>query len=124
MAEHLEFGKRGENFGINYLTERGFAVLSTNWRKHRYEIDIIALKDGITHFIEVKIRHIRIGDVVTDFSARGAVSEKKLSHLIKGVQFYVDSIGVDGGVSLDLLAIDVDARDEFSVYFYENFQEC
>ena len=39
-----------------YLEMRGWRVLEQNWRRPRYEIDIVAEKDGVKHFVEVKYR--------------------------------------------------------------------
>lgn len=39
-----------------YLKKRGFTVIERNFRTPTGEIDIIAKKDGILHFFEVKTR--------------------------------------------------------------------
>ena len=56
MAVHLELGKRGEELAAAWLLKNGFAILYRNWRHSHYEIDIIAVKDDMVHFIEVKFR--------------------------------------------------------------------
>ena len=40
-----------------YLEMRGFKILEQNYRRPKCEIDIIAQKDGVIHFVEVKYRH-------------------------------------------------------------------
>lgn len=54
MAEHTEIGKIGENLAVSFLMKLGFSVLSRNWRMRQGELDIIAKKDEIIHFVEVK----------------------------------------------------------------------
>ncbi|MHA4810699.1 YraN family protein [Flavitalea flava] len=54
MARHNDFGKKGEVLAADWLMEKGFTVLHRNWRSSRHEIDIIATRSGIVHFIEVK----------------------------------------------------------------------
>lgn len=49
-------GDRAETVAATYLAARGYAILGRNWRHRRGEIDIIAEKDGIVHFVEVKYR--------------------------------------------------------------------
>ena len=54
MALHNAVGTEGENIAAAWLTEKGYQVMFRNWRHSHYEIDIIALKDKMLHFIEVK----------------------------------------------------------------------
>ena len=56
MAQHNDIGKLGETLCREYLETKGFAILEINWRKGRYEVDIIAYKEGIIVFAEVKTR--------------------------------------------------------------------
>ena len=49
-------GSRGELLAAGYLRRQGYAILRTNWRCRRGEIDIIA-RDGATLvFVEVRTR--------------------------------------------------------------------
>ena len=56
MALHNQLGKTGEDLAAAYLMAHGYEILHRNWRHSHYEIDIIALKGKILHFVEVKIR--------------------------------------------------------------------
>jgi putative endonuclease len=56
MALHNELGRKGEQLAEEHLTKLGYTILFRNWRCRRYEIDIIATRDNILHFIEVKTR--------------------------------------------------------------------
>ena len=47
-------GNLGEKLAARFLVERGFKITETNYRKKWGEIDIVAEKDGILHFVEVK----------------------------------------------------------------------
>lgn len=49
-------GRQAEAAVADYLSENGFKLLAKNWRTRWCEIDIIAQKDKIIHFIEVKYR--------------------------------------------------------------------
>jgi putative endonuclease len=59
MAEHNEIGKIGENIAKSFLVKHGFSVLGTNYYTHYGEIDIIAKKDKILRFVEVKSVKVR-----------------------------------------------------------------
>jgi putative endonuclease len=54
MARHNDFGWRGEELAAAWLVDKGFRTLHRNWRHGRSEIDIIAMRKGTYHFIEVK----------------------------------------------------------------------
>ena len=49
-------GQRGESLACDYLRSTGHQIVRTNYRTRRGEIDIIALKDGVLTFVEVKYR--------------------------------------------------------------------
>ena len=54
MAKHNETGVVGENIVTKYLENKGFSVIDRNYNKKWGELDIIAQKDGLVHFVEVK----------------------------------------------------------------------
>jgi len=56
MAEHNETGKTGEALACIFLEKKGYALLHTNWKDGRNEVDIIASTDSTIHFIEVKTK--------------------------------------------------------------------
>jgi len=47
-------GQIGENCAATYLERHGYKVIDRNYRKKYGEIDIVATKQGILHFVEVK----------------------------------------------------------------------
>ena len=49
-------GNAGEEFAARVLEDAGYVILETNYRTKIGEIDIIAVRDGVLHFIEVKTR--------------------------------------------------------------------
>lgn len=56
MANNIEVGKRGELIARKYLLENDYYIIDTNYRNKIGEIDIIASKNDILIFIEVKTR--------------------------------------------------------------------
>jgi len=54
-----ERGDWGEGQAALYLQERGYAILAQNVRSRFGEVDIIASKDDIAVFVEVKLRGSR-----------------------------------------------------------------
>lgn len=49
-------GKLAEDFAVRLLKDKGYSVIDRNFKSKFGEIDIIALKDGILIFVEVKAR--------------------------------------------------------------------
>ena len=47
-------GNNGENRAAAYLVSKGFEIIERNWRTNRGEIDIIAYKNDVLVFVEVK----------------------------------------------------------------------
>lgn len=56
MSRHHTLGKKGEEFVVRDLEERGFEVLGQNLHSRFGEIDVLAAKDGTLHVVEVKTR--------------------------------------------------------------------
>ena len=80
-----ETGRRAEQAARVYLEMRGFKVIEQNWRRPRYEIDIIAEKDGRIHFVEVKYRF-------ADGQGAGldAITDSKLKQMRRAAWAWVD----------------------------------
>lgn len=49
-----KFGHEGEQIARDYLKAKGYEIVAVNWRKSRFEIDIVARKDEVLAFVEVK----------------------------------------------------------------------
>lgn len=56
MTTSIERGNQAEKFVGTYLETLGFDVLEYNYKKRFGEIDIIAQKDKLLIFVEVKMR--------------------------------------------------------------------
>lgn len=57
MAKHNETGAWGEERAAQYLIEKGYRILSRNWRNRGgKELDIVALDGDTLVFVEVKTR--------------------------------------------------------------------
>lgn len=111
MAHHNKTGRQGEAMAAEYLSGKGFSVLHQNWRHAHLEVDIIASKDAILHFIEVKTRRsIKFGH------PEGSVSKKKIQNLINAAEEYIYRFPVWKRIQFDILAITI-IKDEPVEYF-------
>ena len=101
-AEHLETGKMGEEKAREYLKEKGYQILATNWRFGLNEIDIIAKKDGYLVIVEVKTR---TGQPLVEPEV--AVDQNKQRQLIKAANSYIHFNNINMETRFDILAITV-----------------
>ncbi|MFA6167521.1 MAG: YraN family protein [Gemmatimonadaceae bacterium] len=60
-----DFGELGERVAARWLERQGYTVLARRWRSGHRDIDVIAERDGIVAFVEVKTRAaLEFGDPV------------------------------------------------------------
>lgn len=100
MADHNELGKQGEALAVEFLQQKGYAILETNWTFQKAEIDIIAQKDSVLAIVEVKTRSSIDFGLPQDF-----VKPKKIQLLVKAVNEYVLVNDLDLEVRFDIIAI-------------------
>jgi len=104
MAQHNDTGSFGETIAQQHLVEQGFAILETNYRKGRYEADIIAYKEGLIVFVEVKTRSsIDYGD------PEEFVDRKKQRAYIRMANNYVIEHNREEEVRFDIIAVAVNS---------------
>jgi len=91
-------GDIAEQRAATFLYERGFHIIETNFYSRFGEIDIIALKEDVLHFVEVKS--------ADDFElAIQNITKRKLSKLIKTAQIYMSKNSYDGNFSFDAVVV-------------------
>ncbi len=115
MAKHLDTGKIGEKIAVDYLTREGFTLLEQNWRHGHWEVDVIASKKEVLHFIEIKTRRSRkFGYPEED------VTRKKVVNLIHAAEEYLIQHQLNSRIQFDILSIYLgrDADPEF--FFIED----
>jgi putative endonuclease len=115
LSKHLITGKKGEALAIAYLQAKGFTVLHQNWRYSRYEVDIIAEKEGVLHFVEVKTRRS------TQFGTpEESVDEKKILNLMNASEAFQDQHPEWKRVQYDVVSILILPNGQIEYYFIED----
>lgn len=76
-----EIGKAGEDKAAEYLKENGYKIIERNWHTRFGEIDIIAQKNDIIVFVEVKT--LPNGDAETLERVLGKHKQKKILETAK-----------------------------------------
>lgn len=95
-------GNHGEDFAAKILEDSGYMILERNYRSRSgEEIDIIATKDGVLHFIEVKTRTADEFGYPAD-----AVNENKQHKIRRAADCYLAGRrGIWNNVSLDVMEV-------------------
>ena len=115
MATHNDIGALGEQIALEYLLERKYQILETNWVCGHKEVDIIA-KDGDTIvFVEVKTRHS-----TCLVEPEATVDVYKQRHLIWAANSYVNRYQYDNDVRFDIIAIVIDKNNEKRIEHIED----
>lgn len=115
MASHIDFGKLGEQLAEDFLVERGYTVLHRNWRHSRYEIDIVALKNDLPHFVEVKTRSSN------EFGEpEESVSKKKIRFLLQAADEFLFQNPQYKNFQVDILSIMIHPQQEPEYFFIED----
>ncbi len=55
-ARRQSLGRFGESIAAAFLEKKGYTILERNWRTPYGEIDLIAMKNDVIAFVEVKTR--------------------------------------------------------------------
>jgi len=95
-----QVGDRGEEAAAVYLEARGYRIRERNWKTRWCEIDIVAEKDQVVHFVEVKYRsHDRQGDGLE------YITDKKLQQMAFAAELWVAKHRYVGDYALDAIAV-------------------
>ena len=100
MAEHLDTGKSGEDKAVAHLEEKGYEILARNHRFRHAEIDIIAKKNKILIFVEVKTRTNVSYGMPEEF-----VDATKRRLIMKAAEQYIFDRDWHGDIRFDVVSV-------------------
>ncbi len=106
-------GHRAERAAANYLEMRGFKIVELNWRRPRCEVDIIARKDGVVYFVEVKYRSNDNQGGGLDY-----ITDDKLKRMRRGAEVWVTEEKYQG--EYQLAAVELSGPDFIVEHFIED----
>jgi len=115
MAAHNEFGKAGEQMAADWLELHGFQIISRNWRHRRHEVDIIAIRGRILHFIEVKSLHDDLFGKPEDW-----VNWRKGRHLLSAGEAFQDKNPEWTHIQYDIISILLTPGGKPDLFFIED----
>jgi len=92
-----EVGNHAEEIACEWLKEQGCRILERNVYSRFGEIDIIAEREGVLHFIEVKSG--------TTFEPIYNITPTKLAKLLRTIEHYLQRERLDQPYQLDALIV-------------------
>ena len=102
-------GQIGEDVACMFLEKHGYNIIDRNYRKKWGELDIVAKKDNILHFVEVKsVAHNVTHE--TDYQPEENVHPWKMKRLGRAVKTYLLERNVSDETEwqIDILAVFLD----------------
>lgn len=124
MINKQKIGIMGENIACRFLkTKHNFKIIKRNYRKKWGEIDIIAEKNNVIHFVEVKTVSCETNIGIEKIkNPEENIHSQKLKRLSRTIQSYL--LDTDGEVSawqFDTMAVFLFIKDKKArVRFFEN----
>ena len=94
-------GNIAEEKACSYIQKHGFRIIERNFTLRGGEIDIIAIKDGVLHFIEVKSS--------SSYDPLYNITPKKLQHIINTAHRFMQKRNLDMPFQIDAIAVQDDA---------------
>ena len=108
-------GREGERLATDWLRHRGYIIHELNWRNGRYEIDIIASRGGVLHFVEVKTR-----SVMGWGTPEQAMTTDKCRALLRAAALYISTHRMPHEPQFDLIAVDILPDGTADIRYTEN----
>ncbi len=113
MSRNQSVGRWGEQAAVRFLGEHGYEIRERNVRTPYGEIDLVACKEGVTVFVEVKARTSR-----SFGPPEIAVTPRKQAHMLACAQHYAQQHEIDHW-QIDVIAVErVNGRTE--ILHFEN----
>lgn len=99
MGSTQQTGQRGEQRAADFLRQKGYTIVATNWRCRAGELDIVAKQGETLVFVEVRTR-----STVED--AFMSITPAKQKKLIRTLYVYLDMNNLeDCDWRLDVIAV-------------------
>jgi putative endonuclease len=115
MSRHIHTGKLGEQLAERFFISNGYAVLEKNWRYSRWEVDIIASKENVLHFVEIKTRRSKNYGLPEE-----KVGIKKIQNLQHAAEQYLYLHPQWKRIQFNILSITILPNEPVEYFFIED----
>jgi putative endonuclease len=115
ITQKRMFGNQGENAVTQWLTEHHFSILARNYHTRTGEVDIIAAKNDVVSFVEVKTRKS------PQFSILNTITYTKQKRIARAAISYVLSNNIkDKVLRFDVATVTTPAPGTYTISYIEN----
>ena len=97
-----EQGYQYEEKARKYLLHQGYIIITSNYKYKHCEIDIIASKDNIIHFVEVKFRKNDSYGYPESF-----VTEAQQQRIKCAAEQFLEDNNINNPIVFDIISIDI-----------------
>ena len=114
---HISTGQLGEEIAVKYLKNRKYRVVERNYWKKWGELDIVCIKDGVVHFVEVKAGEVS-DEVPKDgkdaYRPEDHVDRSKKTRLKRVIETYLQSEGLHEGSdwTVDVVVLQINTESK------------
>lgn len=117
MKNHRQsLGSWGEDRAAEFLCRNGFTIIARNIVRDRKEVDIVAYKSGVWHFIEVKTRSSEHFGFPEE-----SVNRQKLDHIKTVALLYLEEQNKEEiQICYDIIAIEQRDYKVINITFIED----
>lgn len=113
MTKHnQQLGKWGEETACAWLIDKGYEILGQNIRTPYGEIDIVAKKENMTIFVEVKTLTSS-----KNFFPEQQITNRKREHMLNSAQYYANEQKIEHW-QIDVIAIE--GKQKPKITHFEN----
>lgn len=119
-VQNKETGFLGENIAARYLRGKDYQILAQNYRKPWGEVDIIAEKEGVIVFCEVKTNS---QEYPGQFSPELRVNRGKARRMIRAAKAFMQAKqgGEEGEWRIDIVSVTLDkTKRQAKIKHFEN----
>ena len=112
-------GRWGEDIAAEYLSAKGYTLLERNFRSAHGEIDIVASKDDLLVFVEVKTRSSHAFAYPED-----SVTRRKQAYLLSSAEAYLQAHPESSDSwQFDVIAVEGTPGGKAEIEHFENVIE-
>lgn len=118
--QNKKIGNIGEEIAARYLQKHDFQILDRNYLKKWGEIDIVARRTGVIHFVEVKTVSYETKEYLKSSVSRGTwkpednVHPYKIRKLNRAIESWLHEKRVDADWQIDVLAVKVVLSEKYA----------